>query len=770
MSENILQFVAAASNGDTDAMGKLYSRSLKASYFLATTLCGNKQEATEIVKKAYARAFCNIDKLKKAEAFEIWMKQNVATAYKESHKFVFSDADGAAVENSAEFLPESVLTDDELADKVISAVTSLRPELKTALILYYNNGMPVQVLAKFLGVSDSTANALVGKARSTVLSAVGIEAVSESVEGALPVITRLLQKKTAEVEIGNADVRSIFTFAIEAYIDSRPSQPVVEESQENAENIEDKENDEELNTEEIEEVVSDEADEEVSDEDADSDEEESTDEEITEDSESEDEDTESDDESEKAEETKSTDDDQNKDIEKAIVFDEEIPDNILSFKQRISDILDDRSDEETEVLPDVEDTILADIPEDEENDLTQVPDLKLSFEESDAAVADFGGISIDDSENEIAVQEVSAPAKSGKKTDPKKIIIAVVVALAIIALAVFGISKLAGGNGANTGVTEEETAYTWVAGGFSDCVELGYLDDESAYFKSATTGKYGLIDYQGNVILQPNYEGFVRCSNGREYDKSDSYHSLVIIGNERFEFNIANGTVIISENPHLSHSIPTTTLEDTAYDERDRYFEGYAAARKNEKWGYVSEDKDKKVIPYEYEAVNELADGETSACDYCRPVSNGLIPVKKDGKMGIINLKNDEVVPFEYSNIMPGSEGIFIACKDGIWGVIVTGEAQKTFKGVNFVVEVIPPEVSDVEDDNTLGKYKVSSEDGANVRADAGSDYDLVGELDTGDVVIGYETKKAENGNKWLKIKINGEYGWVALNMLEPAE
>ena len=113
MSENIIQFVAAASNGDTDAMGKLYSRTLKASYFLATTLCGNKQEAAEITKKAYARAFCNIDKLKKPEAFEIWMKQNVAAAYRETHKFVFADADAAAVENSAEFLPESVLADDE---------------------------------------------------------------------------------------------------------------------------------------------------------------------------------------------------------------------------------------------------------------------------------------------------------------------------------------------------------------------------------------------------------------------------------------------------------------------------------------------------------------------------------------------------------------------------------------------------------------------------------------------------------------------------------
>jgi len=741
VSENIIQFVAAASNGDTDAMGKLYSRTLKASYFLATTLCGNKQEAAEITKKAYARAFCNIDKLKKPEAFEIWMKQNVAAAYRETHKFVFADADAAAVENSAEFLPESVLADDELSEKVISAVTALRPELKTALVLYYNNGMPVQVLAKFLGVSESTANALLGKARSCVISTSGVESSSESVDGALPVITRLFQKKASETVIENSDVRDIFVFAIEAYIATRPAQPEIEKVEEKTEEAGEKEVKEEPVSEDVVEKTAEVAAE--------------TTEDVTE---------EADTEIEEIEEEQ-----ENAEVPEEPAASDEEADNVILFKQRINSILGGQADDENEEASVPEISTAADSSE-----------INETVGETDVAVADFGGISISDDYEEKNVPAEEKPEKkavksvlskfSGKKIEPKMIIIAAVAVIVIIVLAVFGISKLAGGNNNDGGYSQGETEYTWVAGGFSDCVELGYLDENSAYFKSATTGKYGLVDYQGNVILQPNYDGFVRCSNGREYDKSDSYHSLVIIGNERFELNIVNGAVVISENPHLSHSIPTTTLEDTSYDERDRYFEGYAAARKNDKWGYVSEEKDKKVIPYEYEAVNDLADGETSACDFCRPVSNGLIPVKKDGKMGIINLDNDEIVPFEYSNIMPGSNGVFIACKDGIWGVIVTGEAQKTFTGVNFVVEVVPPSVSDVEDDNTLGKYSVSSDDGANVRSGAGSDYDLVGELDSGDVVIGYATKTADNGNKWLKIKLNGEYGWVAMNMLEPAE
>lgn len=706
----MVQYVVAAGNGDIDAIAKLYTKTLKASYFLASTLSDDSREAVEITKKAYARAFCNIDKLKKPEAFEIWMKQNVAAVYKENRKFVFADADAGAVENSSEFLPESVLEDDELSAKVVSAVSVLRPELKTALVLHYNNGMPVQILAKFLGVSESTANALLGKARACVLESVGITADSTVTAGSLPVITRLFQRFASEVTIENTDVRDIFIYVTDEYKAAHP-----EKTEEETESVE--------KTEEVTEetAVQDDADEE----------------EISEEKPAE-------------EETEQT--------------EKPAADNIVMFTQRVNQLLGEQPVPETE---DVSSGISADEPEKENgDDEISVPDIAVSSAAQEA-IGNFGGISVSDEPEQPEVVEEKKPAAKSpvsKKLNPKVIIIAV-AALVVLIAAIFGISKLAGGND-----TPDEAAFVWQAGGFAECTELGYLDENAAYFKSVTTGKYGLIDYQGNVILQPNYDGFKRCGSGREYTDRDSYHTLVVIGNEEFEVTVANGNVTISENAHLYHSVPTEELEGVSYDERDRYFEGYAAARKDDKWGYVSQEKDKKVIPYEYEAVNDLTPGETSSCDYCRPVTGGLIAVKKDGKMGIINLDNDVIVPFEYSNIMPGSNGVFIACKDGIWGVILTGDAKTTFKGVNIVVETLPPDVTESAEDESLGKYKVISEDGANVREGVGSDYDLLGELDYGDVVIGYSTKKADNGNKWLQIKFNGEYGWVALNMLEPAE
>lgn len=703
VSENIVQYVAAASKGDTDAMAKLYSKTLKASYFLASALSAEDSNAVDITKKAYAKAFSSIDKLKRPEAFEIWMKQNVASVYKEGKKFVFADADAGATENSSEFLSEEVFEDEEKSVSVLKAVSALRPELRAAIILHYNNGMPVSIIAKFFGVSESTANALLGKARATVLASAGLEADSSS-NGALPVLTRIFQRAAVATSIDNTVVRDVFIYAIDAYEASKPAVSAEEEQPAAQEAPVEEEKPAEEPVQEVLEVPA----------------------------------------------------------EPEAEPEEEAPQsNIVSFKQKINELLDNNG----ETVPEASEDIPAD--EDAEDDV-EIPAFVPLSEETERAVEQFSSYE--------KYEAPSAPAK--KKFDiklNKKIIGIACACLAVIVVICVAIgagrSDAPAGNEGTNAVDAAAAGYQWAPGGFEECAELEYLDENCAYFKSVSTGKYGLIDYQGNVILQPNYDGFKRCATGRDYENADLYHSLVIINGEEYEISVDNGVVTISETPHIDHSVSNAALEDTSYDERDRYFEGYAAARKDGKWGYVSQEKDKRVIKYQYDAVNDFTSALDSAgSDYCRPVTDGLIAVKKDGAMGIIDLKNKTVVPFEYSNIMLGSNGAFIACKGGTWGVILVGDAVTSFGGVNISVDPLSPGVSEditSSGTNTLGSYTVVSEDGANVRDGAGSDYDLLGELEYGDTVVVYETKRADNGNKWAKIKYNGEYGWVAMSMLE---
>ena len=694
MSENLVQYVVAAQNGDTDAMAKLFSRTLKASDFLAGILASDDESAIEITKKAYAKAFCSIDKLKRPEAFEVWMKQNVAAVYKEGKEFSFDEDDSAVSEYSAEFLPEEAYEDEKKSAMVIKAVKMLAPELRISLALHYNNGMPVAALAKFLGVSENTANSLINKAKEEILSYAGIEETAES-SGAMPVLSKIFQRAAVATEIGNADVRDVFIYAIDAFNSANPVA-----SEETAEAV-------------AEEPVT----------------------------------------------------------EEAPARPVGVPGNVLSFKQKINEILSGESSSEPEEEP------VAEEPAEDEPDVPEFTPAAPSAE-AERAVEQFSSYEENKPAKKAAKKlPFNLPFNLPKiKLTPKLIAIAcaALVALIIICVAAskIGDSSAKNPDGGNSpAISANAAAYDWRAGGFAECAEIVYLDENCAYFKSASTGKYGLLDYQGNVILQPHYDGFTRCSSGRDYSNRGSYHSLVIIGSDFYEITVANGTVTLSDTPHVPHSVEADPLGDKAYDERDRYFEGYAAARKNGKWGYVSESRDKKVIDYDFDAVNDLQASEAAAADYCRPVTGGYIAVKKGSMMGIINLDGKTVVPYEYSNIMPGSNGVFIAQKGGTWGVILVGEAVTTFGGVNISIEPIADEIGTESTTSSVSSnrktYKVVA-NGANIREDAGAENKKIGEIENGATVIGYDTKKAaDTGKYWVKIRHNGEYGWIAISNLE---
>ncbi len=716
MSENMVQFVTAACNGDTDAMAKLYSKTLKSSYFLAATLCENDAEAAEITKKAYAKAFCSISKLKKPEAFEIWMKQNVSAVYKDSHSFVIEETEDSA-ESSSEFLSEIVLEDSAKCDEIFAAVKNLKPELKTAAVLHYNNGMPVPALSKFLSVSESTANSLLAKAREEILNAVGLEAAEDENPASLPVLTRIFQSAASNVSIEGSSVREIFIFAIEAYeaAESAKAEQTVPAVKEEVKA-------EEIAKEEPADVIKS--------------------------------DTEA-----------------------------EVKDNVVSFKDKINEILNAENIR----------------PSEEKKDELDIPELTPAVSnKGDETLNIYGGITLEDEKPHPPLAPIvdTSAEFTKRKFDLKKInkkmlaVAGAVLVVLVIVVAVFAkggndkpdVENQTSGNAPQS--TEDamaNAASKWVPGGFEECSEIVYLNENYCAFKSVTTGKYGLLDYQGNVVLQPNYEKFERCGSGKDYTSNNNYHLVVYIEGERYGITTVNGEISVETSVHPRHEMdPFTGLEGSSYDERDRYFEGYAAARKDGKWGYVNQEKDKKVIDYDYEAVNELNEtGESLFCDYCRPVTGGFVGVKKDGMMGIINLDEDVIADFSYSNIMPGKDGVFIACKNGTWGVILVGNAMNTFKGVNITVTVeAEPPIEDNDDEpsttpssssssTSRKKYKVIAEDGINIRTDAGADYEKIGSLEYGDIVEGYGTKLADNGNYWVRIKHNNGYGYIAMTMVE---
>ncbi len=727
MSENLIQFVLEAQKGNEDSFAKLYSRTLKSSYYLALKLTADDAQAQEVLKKAYAQAFCTLTKLKRPEAFEAWIKQKVAGAYKETQNFVYSDADGDVSAFRSEFLPVSVLADESLSKRIEEGVACLPKEQRAVTVLHYYVGMPTDFIAKFLSVSESTVNSLLAKARTSIVALLPRNDESLAEEN-LPVLTRIFQSSASKVVINNELVRSVFIFAIDAYenkdkvVEAAPEQPVEEPAKEEP-------------------AAEPEAKAEETNDDVKSDAEDSAEQDAQP--------------AESAEEENTQEDEEPRTI-------------IIDNKTKPSQAVVSGEDIFKEIdlglvqLGTASDNAQPDAPVSQESSGVYIGKAKapaqVSVPESDEAQ--------DDSES------------GKKKLQPKTIIYIVLISLLVIAVAVSGIlimnkDKNEETTTGNVAVTQQGEAVKslWTPELFPDYEEISYFNEKCCIFKSAETGKYGLMDYQGNVVLEPNYVEFVRCSHGRDYTQRDSYHYLVRIeaGGSLYEISMVDYTV--SSTVHATHSSTGDELNERKYSERDRYHNGYAAVRDAEtgKWGYVSQQSDKLVIDCLYEAVNDgLSSEQYAMVDYCLAVDNGMVAVKKGGKMGVVDVSGNVIVNFEYDSILQGDAGVFIACKNDVWGILCVGQAVDTFElpettpqpgSLDAIYEYATP---------LTGSYEVVDST-INVRTEPGATGDdtLLGEIDEGTIVTVVAEYKDDNGKKWICFEYEDSYGWARATYLE---
>lgn len=812
MNDNIIQYVLAVGNGDTDAMAKLYAGTLKGSYFLASKLSDSEAEAADITRRAYAKVFCTIDKLKKPEAFEIWLKQTIASIYKDSRKFVFADADGGALEPDSDFLPEAILENEADAEKVISAIASLSPERRTAIVLHYNNGMPVAVLSKFLGVSESTANAILSKARSEIIEKSGVKTPEYPELSTLPVLTRLFKKLAAEVSIDNSVVREMFIFILDCVEAAKPSESVEEEKEETVVAVEEtveSEPEAEAETEadveeEAEEAVEPET-EETAEEEETAVEEETATEEAEEESATED----------VAEESEPVQAEEEETAEEAV---DKIEEDIVSFKDRISTIIgveeekeseeepaeetavESETVEETEEFGEIEEIDEAfDIEEAKEDNAAEeakdedlLEEIKRSMEdlndfaENDETVTldeDTGAISFANykKEEEFKAEEPALPAaaekkeakkfesdkKSSSKTDKKVVIIVAAITIVIVGVivAVIGFSAKNKNNDETTKPTSSYSvniATQWKAvDALTAYDSITYLNEEYAMFEK--DGKFGLLDNFGNVVLNADYDGFKMCSESKDYDGNNNYHLLAVKDDKSYDVTYENGIPTVTSTVHANHSIDTElTPGSEDYVERDRYYEGYAAVKNSDgKWGYVAKDSDMLVIDYLYDAPN----AHSYAADSCRGFDKGVVAVKKDGKMGIINM-DGTVVPFEYEEILQGEDGVYVAKKDGKWGLLLVGDEAIAFYA-DHQVATEAPGTTEAPAEDPVGTYV--ARDDINVRSGPSSDYDKLGTIDKGTKIVVYLIRDSENkddSNDFAKIEYKGQVGWVSMGLL----
>lgn len=276
-----------------------------------------------------------------------------------------------------------------------------------------------------------------------------------------------------------------------------------------------------------------------------------------------------------------------------------------------------------------------------------------------------------------------------KKLNMKKVF-AVIIALAVIAMVVVGISKLlSGGIG-----TEEKTV-------------------ANQYFAVYTNEKWGVINSKGDTIIKPEYDEAIIIPDSKKDVFLCTYDVNYIEGSYKSKVINEKGKEIITGYDTIQ------ALEN--YDENNNlwYETDALLVSKSGKYGLV-DFKGKELLKCEYDSIQAL-----------KGVKNSIL-IQKDGKYGLVDHIGATIIETEYKEIQSISDeyanGYIVTNSNNQKGVIGRDKAiavevkyqdvQAIYGNGNYVVKEDGKwEIVNSEGTTYLkGKFdKVKSIDGENV-------------------------------------------------------
>jgi hypothetical protein len=206
-------------------------------------------------------------------------------------------------------------------------------------------------------------------------------------------------------------------------------------------------------------------------------------------------------------------------------------------------------------------------------------------------------------------------------------------------------------------------------------------------------GKYGYIDHQGKIVMQPQYiwgENFWHglatvyvCGRYVSLDSSGDVHPLrIALPGELVPKSVGAKTGFRDAQGNLK--IPAE------FDDVAPFQEGLAAVKIGDKWGFI-DTEGRQVIRPQFEkafsfneavAMAESKDGSviidktgkviSSGFDYpiFYAISEGRIPASENDKDGYLDLQGKVAIPFVYDAEHSFSEGLAAVERGDKWGYI----------------------------------------------------------------------------------------------------
>ena len=192
------------------------------------------------------------------------------------------------------------------------------------------------------------------------------------------------------------------------------------------------------------------------------------------------------------------------------------------------------------------------------------------------------------------------------------------------------------------------------------------------------------------------------------------------------------------------------------------FSDGIVALKKDGKWGYF-DDNGNRIIDFICESFpSKIIYGgwwkNSDNMQYPFLSSNGYIPVKINGQCGYYDTQGNEIIPCgTFEEVRPVHNGLAWVKKDGKWGVIKLKDIEVTTSSTEL------KETKKIKSDNKTGEVKI--EDGyLNIRDKPSTKGKIIGKLYNGDKVT---IEESSADGKWLKITKGDIKGYVSKDYIK---
>ncbi len=212
---------------------------------------------------------------------------------------------------------------------------------------------------------------------------------------------------------------------------------------------------------------------------------------------------------------------------------------------------------------------------------------------------------------------------------------------------------------------------------------------------------FGAIDTSGNIKVPFDYEGLTNFSNNLFIFEKEGVYGLVSSSNEwvvppKYDYigSLHSNRAIVILNDKLGY-IDETGYEIIAckyekfanYPLNGRFYELYAKVKFKDKYGIIDLNG-KLIVPTTYADLgrpitpvsfnkgklwgyinlqNKVV--QKPLYEYAESFINQTAIVSSAGKYGLVNLKNEKIIPLEYDNVLRIDTDYFQVEKDGKFGV-----------------------------------------------------------------------------------------------------